>query len=102
MPANAAAAPAGPLLSEHDVLTVVRDALVIVLELDPGRVSASTRIVEDLGADSLALVELAEIIEERLAPLSRDGFVIDDADLDDIVTIGELVDYSLARLSPRG
>ncbi|MDQ1712735.1 MAG: acyl carrier protein [Frankiaceae bacterium] len=80
------------------VFAVVRDAVVTVMEVEPGTVSRETRLVEDLRCDSLALVEIVEIVEETLRPLARNGFAIDDSDLDDMRTVGEAVDYAVARL----
>ena len=79
-------------MNADDVFGVVREAIVTVMEVEPGSVTRETRLVEDLRCDSLALVEIAEIVEERL-PVT-----IDDADLDDIRTVGEAVDYAVARL----
>ena len=80
------------------VLEVVQRACATVLEVPPESVSRDTRFVDDLRADSLALVEIVEIVEEVLAPLARPGFHIDDEDLDGLVTVGEAVDHALARL----
>ena len=85
-------------LSAEKVLEIVREAVVTVLEVDPGAVTPELRLVDDLDADSLALVEIAEILEERLGPLARNGFRIDDADIEQIRTVGEAVDYAMARL----
>ena len=85
-------------LSAEEVLELVRAAIVTVLEVDPASVGRDTRLVDDLQADSLALVEIVEIMEEQLAPLARPGFHIPDEDLDGIDTVGEAVDYALARL----
>lgn len=80
------------------VLAVVRAAIARVLEVEPTTITPATSLRDDLGADSLALVEIAEIVEEELsatgAPLR-----IDDEDLERIETVGEAVDYALARLS---
>lgn len=84
-------------LSSDDVLAVIRDAVVTVMEVEPGTVTRSTRFVEDLRADSLALVEIVEIVEERLVAHSA-RFRVDDDDIDDLGTVGEAVDYALARL----
>lgn len=81
---------------EHDVLAVVREALVLVLDVRPEQVDRPTRLVEDLQADSLAIVELAEIVESRLGAGGQ--LRIDDADLEKLHTVGEVVDYVLARL----
>ncbi len=86
-----------PLTGEQ-VLDVVREAVATVLERPPASVGRDTRFREDLRADSLALVEIVEIVEERLAPLARSGFHIDDEDLDGLATVGEAVDYALERL----
>ena len=85
-------------LTPDEVLRVVREAVATVLELDPGGIDRSTRFRADLAADSLALVEIVEIVEETLAPLARPGFHIDDEDLDALSTVGEAVDYAMARL----
>jgi acyl carrier protein len=78
-------------LTPEEVLEVVRAAVVTVLEVDPAAVDRSTRFREDLQADSLALVEIVEIVEEVLAPRARPGFHLDD-DLDALTTVGEAVD----------
>jgi acyl carrier protein len=85
-------------LSAEQVLAVVRQAVVTVLELDPASITRETRFREDLKADSLALVEIVEIVEEALAPQARAGFHIEDEDLDGLTTVGEAVDYAVARL----
>ena len=80
------------------VLGVVRSAVATVLERDPSSVGRDTRFREDLQADSLALVEIVEIVEEALTPLARPGFHIEDEDLDGLSTVGDAVDYAVARL----
>jgi len=87
-----------PELSAADVLAVLQSAVATVLEREPGTVTRETRFREDLQADSLALVEIVEIMEETLAPRARPGFHIDDADLDGLTTVGEAVDYAVVRL----
>ena len=85
-------------MSPEEVLGVVQRAVATVLERDPASVTRDTRFKEDLEADSLALVEIVEIVEETLAPLARPGFHIEDEDLDGLTTVGEAVDYAVARL----
>ena len=85
-------------MTGDEVLAVVRAAIATVLERDPTTVSRETRFREDLQADSLALVEIVEIVEEELAPRARPGFHIEDEDLDALTTVGEAVDYAVARL----
>ena len=85
-------------MTPDEVLAVVRDAVATVLEVDPSTVTRQTRLREDLHADSLALVEIVEIVEEVLAPRARAGFHIEDEDLDGLTTVGEAVDHAVARL----
>lgn len=87
-----------PAVSPDDVLAMLRDAVAIVLEVDGATVSRETRLVEDLHADSLAIVEIVEVLEERLAAVAPPGFRIDDEALDVIATVGDAVDYTVARL----
>ena len=81
----------------EEVLGVVRDAFSVVLEIDATGLTTATAFT-DLDVDSIALVEVAEIVEERLAPYASVPFVIADADLELLCTVGQVVDYVLARL----
>jgi acyl carrier protein len=85
--------PIGP----DEVLRLIRDRLVDILEIDEDRVTREARFAEDLGADSLALIELVESLEEELGERTV-GFSVDDDDLADLHTVGEAVDYVVVRL----
>ena len=85
-------------MTSEQVLAVIAAAVATVLEVAPGSVTRETRFAEDLHADSLAIVEIVEIIEEELARTARPGFRIDDEDLDDLTTVGAALDYAIARL----
>ena len=52
----------GPL-DRQGVLELIRDQLADILEIDPSAISESSSFVEDLDADSLALIELVEALE---------------------------------------
>jgi len=95
MPAEThmATGPLGP----DEVLTLVRERLAEILEIDEAQVTRESRFAEDLDADSLALIELVEAIEEELGERTV-GFTVDDEDLADLTTVGEAVDYVVARL----
>ena len=85
-------------MTADEVLAVLQEAVATVLERDPASVTRETRFAEDLQADSLALVEVVEIVEERLAPLGPAGFHIEDEELDGLTTVGEAVDLALSKL----
>jgi acyl carrier protein len=84
----------------EEVLGVVRAAVATVVDVDPSRVHAGTRFREDLQADSLALVEIVEIVEERLDARAP-GFHVDDEELDGLRTVAEAVELAVRRLSGR-
>ncbi len=86
----------GPL-DRRQVFELVRDQLADILEIEPAAVSESSSFAEDLDADSLALIELVEALEEELSERSV-GFRIEDEDLEDLRTVRDAVDYVVAKL----
>ena len=78
------------------VVELVRNALAEILEVEPSQISEVSSF-EDLGADSLALIELVEALEEELGERTV-GFHIDDEDLEDLKTVRDAVDYVVAKL----
>jgi acyl carrier protein len=86
----------GPI-DRQEILQLVKDRLADILEIDPDQVGEGDSFAEDLHADSLALIELVEALEEELGERSV-GFRIEDEDLEDLKTVRDAVDYVLARL----
>jgi acyl carrier protein len=84
-------------MSRQEVFELVRDRLADILEIDPSRISEGQSFADDLEADSLALIELVEAIEEELSERTV-GFRIDDEDLEDLKTVRDAVDYVHARV----
>jgi acyl carrier protein len=95
MPAetHVAQGPIGP----DEVYRILRERLAEILEIDEERIKLESSFTEDLDADSLALIELVEALEEELGERTV-GFSIDDEDLGDLRTVQEAVDYVAARL----
>ncbi len=89
--------PIGP----DEVYRLIRERLAEILEIDEGRVTLDARFADDLDADSLALIELVEALEEELGERTI-GFSVDDEDLGDLHTVREAVDYVVARLEQAG
>jgi acyl carrier protein len=79
------------------VYRILRERLAEILEIDEDRIKLESSFTEDLDADSLALIELVEALEEELGERTV-GFSIDDEDLGDLRTVQEAVDYVVARL----
>ena len=65
----------------------VRDVIVDTLSCDLESVTMDARLVEDLEADSLDAVELHMALEAAL------GFAIDDEELQNMKTVGDIVRY---------
>ncbi len=80
------------------VFEIIRDRLADILEIDASSISEGQSFTDDLEADSLALIELVEAIEEAMSD-QVEGFRIEDDDLEDLKTVRDAVDYVCARLS---
>ncbi len=89
--------PIGP----DEVLRLVRERLAEILEIDEDGITLDARFADDLGADSLALIELVEALEEELGERTV-GFSVDDEDLAELHTVREAVDYVVVRLGEAG
>lgn len=78
------------------ILDLVRGQLAEILETNPSEIGEDATF-EDLGADSLALIELVEALEETLATQVA-GFHIDDEDLEGLTSVRRAVDYVATKL----
>ena len=86
----------GPL-DRNAVVEIVKANLADILEIDPATITEGQSFVDDLDADSLALIELVEALEEELGERSV-GFRIEDEDLEDLKTVRDAVDYVFEKL----
>lgn len=85
----------GPL-GRAQVLELVRGSLADILGTSAEDIAEGSSF-DDLGADSLALIELVEALEKELGTRVA-GFRIDDEDLEDLKTVRDAVDYVVAKL----
>lgn len=65
----------------------IKDIIVETLSCDADKVTPDARLAEDLEADSLAAVELSMALEEA------SGVTIEDDDLPNMKTVGDLMAY---------
>jgi len=79
-------------VDEGDLLTQFRGMLQEEFSIDPDRVALDSRLVEDLGLDSLDLVSASLAIEDRW------GVRLEDEDLAGIATVGDAIDWVRPRL----
>ena len=70
----------------------IKKVVVEQLGVEEGEVVPSASFVDDLGADSLDLVELMMALEEEFSNPSR-KIEIPDEDAEKIITIRDAVDY---------
>jgi len=84
-------------LGREELLQLVKDRLAEILEIEPSSINEGDSFADDLDADSLALIELVEAIEEELSERSID-FRIDDEDLEDLKSVRDAVEYVHTRL----
>ena len=78
-------------MTREEVLERIREHLATELEVDRGRIDASTRFKEDLEADSLDLVELVVELEDSY------GVRIPDEEAARILTVGQAADFVAAH-----
>ena len=84
-------------LDRQAVFELIRDRLADILEIDPSAISEANSFADDLDADSLALIELVEALEEELSERTV-GFRIEDEDLEDLKTVRDAVYYVFGRV----
>ncbi|WP_299028030.1 acyl carrier protein [uncultured Campylobacter sp.] len=65
----------------------IRDVVVEQLSVAPDAVKLESKIIEDLGADSLDVVELVMALEEKFE------VEIPDSDAEKLITINDVVSY---------
>jgi acyl carrier protein len=85
-------------MDRAQVFELIRDRLADILEIDARGISEGQSFADDLGADSLALIELVEALEEELSERTV-GFRIEDEDLEDLKTVRDAVDYVYAKVN---
>ena len=71
----------------------VKEIIAKELEVESKQLTPEARFIEDLGADSLDIVELVMELEEEF------GIEIPDEDADKIKTVGDAMNYLKAHAS---
>ncbi len=74
-----------------DIADKVKDIISQQLDVDKANVKEEAAIIDDLGADSLAIVELVLAFEEQF------GIDIPDEDTEKIRTVGDAINYIKSR-----
>lgn len=74
------------------IFETVKKTLAALLEINPELITRDTKILDDLGADSLDLVELVMSLEERY------NIVLSSDSKEEVKTVGQIVDFIEAEL----
>ncbi|MGN0989754.1 MAG: acyl carrier protein [Eubacteriales bacterium] len=65
----------------------VKNLIVEQVGADASKITPDAKLVEDLGLDSMSLIEMITEFEDRY------GIVIADDDVKDLLTVGDIVKY---------
>ena len=74
-------------MSSEEVFDKVKEIIVEQLGVAENTVTSEASFIDDLGADSLDIVELIMALEEEF------DIEIPDSDAEKVVTVGDVVDY---------
>lgn len=74
-------------MSSEEVFEKVKNIIVDLLQVSEDSVTLDSHFIDDLGADSLDLVELIMGIEEEF------NIEIPDGEAEKVVTVGDVVEY---------
>ena len=69
------------------ILDTLKSILEAQLDIDPESITEDTNIMDDLGADSLDIVELMMTVEEEF------DITINESDAQSFKTVGDVVNY---------
>ena len=75
------------IMSSEEVFDKVKEIIVEQLGVASDSVTLEASFIDDLGADSLDIVELIMALEEEF------DMEIPDSDAEKVVTVGDVVDY---------
>ena len=74
-------------MSSEEIFEKVKGVIVEQLGVAEGNITMKASFIDDLGADSLDIVELIMALEEEF------DIEIPDSDAEKVVTVGDVVDY---------
>ncbi|MCK4462748.1 MAG: acyl carrier protein [Candidatus Omnitrophica bacterium] len=78
-----------------DIVEKIKSVIAEQAEVKPEEVTEKAKFIDDLGLDSLDMVELVMELEEEC------GVEIPDEDAEKLTTVGEAISYVEKRLSTK-
>lgn len=80
-------------MNTNEIFEQMKDIIVEKLGVEKDKIKMESKFMDDLGADSLGLVDVTMELEEKF------GVSIPDEDLPNITTVASAVDYVQKKLS---
>ncbi|MFA0889000.1 MAG: acyl carrier protein [Synergistales bacterium] len=79
-------------MKKEEILSRLKEIVIDRLDVEEGQIKNEASFIEDLGADSLDIVELIMGIEEEF------DIEIPDEDAEKLTTVGEALNYVIGKL----
>lgn len=80
-------------MTRQEIETKVRTFLIDELEVDEEKIAPDARLREDIGIDSLDLVDIVVIVDRYF------GFKVKTEEMADVITLSQFIDYIEAHVN---
>jgi len=79
-------------MKREEIVKIVNNFLVEDIETEPGKISETASLKDDIGIDSLDFVDIVVIVERHF------GFKINPEEMAGVTTLGQFYDYIEQKL----
>ena len=86
-----------PTIERNEIFATVCRHLAEILEISAADISETQTLADDLGADSIALIELVDSLEQEFSDIIP-NFQFEDDDLSGLRTVADAVNYIVQAL----
>ena len=86
-----------PTIERNEIFATVCRHLAEILEISASEISETQTLADDLGADSIALIELVDSLEQEFSDIIP-NFQFEDDDLSGLLTVSDAVNYIVLAL----
>ena len=84
-------------IERNEIFATVCRNLAEILEISAADISEAQTLADDLGADSIALIELVDSLEQEFSDIIP-NFQFEDDDLSGLLTVADAVNYIVLAL----
>jgi acyl carrier protein len=82
-------------MNREEVVKIVNNFLIEDIEVEPGKLTETASLKDDIGVDSLDFVDIVVIVERNF------GFKINPEEMGGITTLGQFYDYIAGKVSDK-